>query len=485
MIIAWVLYSLLVGLLLAAAAHGLEVLSGLAGRPLRWVWAGGLALTLTLVLLAPLRVPDLTPGDPTISDIQVIDPSAAPEAISIWERSFAALETSRRALELRLGEGIAAAERAVPPAFGGGLIALWWAMSAALLLAFGAAYMRVRRAMRRWPVAELHGRRVRLSPEAGPAVVGFPRAEIVVPRWLLSLSPREQQLVLAHEQEHQRAGDHVLLAAACAGVVLLPWHPVAWWMLARLRLAVELDCDARVLRGGASSRAYGTLLIDLSGRPSGFRFAVPALGDHSSHLERRLLAMRTQRTRFWTLRGGMMGALALVFTFVACEAKLPTTAQIDDMDVAAAEDGARQLQLLNAADQEAAYTLDAVPITAEEARSLGSEQIARIEVVRSATTGELAQVHIFTHAGIVGEAARARESSSEPSMNGLVPAAGFAGIIFIDEVRADAAAMHALAPADIERVEVIKGAAAARLFTEPEAARGVIRITTKRGGAPR
>src|SRR5204863_5446483 len=113
---------------------------------------------------------------------------------------------------------------------------------------------------------------------------------IVVPRWVLDRSRDEQRLILAHEAEHVRAGDPILLGAACALVALMPWNPAAWIILSRIRLAIEIDCDARVLRGGVSPQAYGSLLVDVAEHASPLRFAM-ALSDRSSHLHQRILAM--------------------------------------------------------------------------------------------------------------------------------------------------------------------------------------------------
>ena len=100
-------------------------------------------------------------------------------------------------------------------------------------------------------------------------------------RWLLRRAPDEQRIVLAHEAEHVRARDPLLLAAGCAGVALLPWHPVSWWLLARLRLAVELDCDRRVLRRGVAPRVLekilgGNVLRVLDAVPAWGAMAAPA-----------------------------------------------------------------------------------------------------------------------------------------------------------------------------------------------------------------
>lgn len=60
------------------------------------------------------------------------------------------------------------------------------------------------------------------------------------------------------------------------------------------------------------------------------------------------------------------------------------------------------------------------------------------------------------------------------------PLKRFDGLLLIDGVRAEEAALRALPPDRIVSVEIIKGARAAELHpNEPAAARGVIRVTTK------
>ena len=59
----------------------------------------------------------------------------------------------------------------------------------------------------------------------------------------------------------------------------------------------------------------------------------------------------------------------------------------------------------------------------------------------------------------------------------------FEGVVLIDGVRASASAMNALSPSDIVSVEIVKGDNAAKLYAAPEAAKGVIKITTKKGAA--
>ena len=54
---------------------------------------------------------------------------------------------------------------------------------------------------------------------------------------------------MAHERSHLDAGDPRLIALAVTLLVLMPWNPLLWWQFRRLRRAIEVDCDTRVLSG--------------------------------------------------------------------------------------------------------------------------------------------------------------------------------------------------------------------------------------------
>jgi len=58
-------------------------------------------------------------------------------------------------------------------------------------------------------------------------------------------------MVIAHEQSHLAAHDPLLLIVALFLLVLMPWNLPLWWQLHRLRYAIEVDCDSRVLRGAS------------------------------------------------------------------------------------------------------------------------------------------------------------------------------------------------------------------------------------------
>ena len=169
--------------------------------------------------------------------------------------------------------------------------------------------------MRRvWRRETVLGVPVLVSNEMGPALVGAVSPAIVVPEWALAMDPAQIALMLRHEQEHRRAGDGRLLAAAHLALVVMPWNVALWWQLLRLRVAVELDCDARVLRD-ADARSYGDLLLEVARprrRPR--LIAVTAFAERASQLERRIRFVARQRDR--AARGTRVGAALVALATV-------------------------------------------------------------------------------------------------------------------------------------------------------------------------
>jgi hypothetical protein len=113
-------------------------------------------------------------------------------------------------------------------------------------------------------------------------------------------------------------------------VAIMPWNPLMWYALSRLRLAVEIDCDRRVLLQRHTAPAtYGELLLELSTHRSSFAAPLPVLAYNTSHLERRLIAMTQRPARHVLARRTSGAAIALVAIVAACESRLPTAAEIE------------------------------------------------------------------------------------------------------------------------------------------------------------
>ncbi|MEO9250454.1 MAG: hypothetical protein ABI322_05505, partial [Gemmatimonadaceae bacterium] len=300
------------------------------------------------------------------------------------------------------------------------------------------------------------------------------------------------------------ARDPLLLAAMWGLVALIPWHPGAWYCLARTRLAIELDCDARVIGRGASLGMYAQLLVNQAkvrlGAPMTLWLGATSLLEPSSHLERRLNAMivpddsskAPQRVaRF--LRTLSYFAVVATVAVVACESHAPTAADISGLDAASAEANARKVSLFNS--QPVTYYVDSFKITADSAHAIPANLISGITV----TKGNSQEVHMVTipdwrihravntpesgqplgntvtvHVTVRTPGATSRQATMTESQKRPFP-----GAVIIDGVESDLTAMKSIDPSRIASVEVVKGPAAMQQSTDPRAKDGLIRITLK------
>ena len=131
-----------------------------------------------------------------------------------------------------------------------------------------------------------------------------------------AIDSSEQELILAHEEEHVRAGDARLRFLMTLPLFVFPWNPALWLQRHRLNLAVELDCDRRVMRRMPGHRhAYGNLLLRVgAGRNGLHRLALVSLSEGRSQLERRIrrLVEKMPRARRIQVSLLLLGAAAIV-----------------------------------------------------------------------------------------------------------------------------------------------------------------------------
>lgn len=155
-----------------------------------------------------------------------------------------------------------------------------------------------------------------VHPKLGPATVGLLRTRVVIPTWVLALPEAERHYVLQHEYEHQRAHDTQLLFFASLAFVITPWNVALWWLLRRLSLAVEIDCDNRVLAGRGHTSRYGELLLKVAARQASGPRMQPAFLGGTGMLERRLRHMLAT-TRVSRLRRILVLSIAGVVLMIA------------------------------------------------------------------------------------------------------------------------------------------------------------------------
>lgn len=300
--ISWMAYALLVSTLVCLSATVVEHALRLYRLPGRWTWAAAIVLVLAIPLGADLvPIPRADVGALwTLPEIS----TGTDAAIAGSADKVAPISRLRLDLDdwLLLG---------------------WIVGSAFLAVRFGVSYVRLRRARRTWAPMEIDGGEILLSGRIGPAVVGFLGGAIAMPDWALALGAEERALILRHEREHLRAGDHRLALLSLAACVLAPWNLLLWWARRRLRLALELDCDGRVLAAGGRPDRYGSLLLAVGGRGSAPRLAPAAFSESARDLERRVRAMLAPPARFRGGRAVAASLLGVLLLALACGAPRP------------------------------------------------------------------------------------------------------------------------------------------------------------------
>jgi hypothetical protein len=165
MIVSWMLYSLLVSALVAAAAWVLEEVCRLLGRPVRWVWIGAMGATLALVALAPLRTSAATS---LAFDASVVRRSAPLAAEDGGTGVLAALTDAATAVRDLAGDTLREAATLGARIPAEALAGAWLALTAALLAVATGTLLRAGRERRRWPLHEVAGTPVRVAPRVGP-----------------------------------------------------------------------------------------------------------------------------------------------------------------------------------------------------------------------------------------------------------------------------------------------------------------------------
>ena len=291
MIAEWMLYAFVIALCASCLAWVSDLWIRAMGRPTRWVWAGA-AMASVLIPVGMAVRPRLIAPSP---------------------------ENSEMTMELRATTGVTARNVQRASALGW----LWLGASAVSLAVLVLGLEQLARVRRRASRHTMAGRPVAVTRNLGPGAVPFGEPKILVPRWAMALPPNAARLLVTHEEEHVRAGDTRLLLMAAFAVVAMPWNASLWWCFRRLRTAIELDCDARVLRREPAVAEYAERLLQVAQR--GRLTAMPALltlADGTTQLHVRIEAM-TVRPTLTPARRAALCALAAAAAMVSCETRRP------------------------------------------------------------------------------------------------------------------------------------------------------------------
>jgi len=300
MLLSSMLHVVAVTSLLALAAWSSErAVRGLA-VPTRWIWAGAVvgSLGVPLLTLAWRSVISTPPEVPFPDDAL----SLFPFPLTDWSSTLT-----------------------LPAGFDPYLLQGWAILSLAGALALLRAHVGLSSERSSWKRMQLGDREVLLADDVGPGVIGLIRPVIVMPRWALDMDPPDRELMLRHEVEHRAAGDVQITTACLWLLAALPWNAPLWWVVRRLRLAMEIDCDRRVLRGSREVRRYAALLVDIATRRTPVRAGALAFARPTPFLERRIRTM-TDAPDPRAVRALGMAFLAALLVVTACQLdRLPTT----------------------------------------------------------------------------------------------------------------------------------------------------------------
>ncbi|MEQ1692711.1 MAG: hypothetical protein ABMA00_15580, partial [Gemmatimonas sp.] len=180
------------------------------------------------------------------------------------------------------------------------------------------------------------------------------------------------------------------------------------------------------------------------------------------------------------------------------ESKLPTSAEVEAMDVASFVEQAKFITRADSAP--AVYFVDGKQVSQAEAKLIEAGRVASVEVVKTNARRKTSEIYIATtDSGLPRkvpmdlEARRAIETKGvllrlrdSSGLVGVVPPKEqgslrrtFDGLVVLDGVIVESSVLQRLDAESIGSVEVIKGAAAQRAYADPRAVHGVIKVTTK------
>jgi beta-lactamase regulating signal transducer with metallopeptidase domain len=315
---AWMVYSVLVASLIALAAAAIDRLLAIWRLPRRHLWSSAMMIAAVVPLVAatsnaPSRLTPPPLERPPGGDGALASPSVAVAPLQVP----------------LIVQVMGALRRADQPAQ-----VLWITTSAIALGAFLGAFIVLRTRRASWKTATVDGHTAWIARDVGPAVVGILRPRIVLPEWALRLGEKDRGFVLRHETEHIRAGDPRLLLVAGLLLVAMPWNVALWWMTRRMRLAMEIDCDARVLRGTNAVHEYGMLLLAVGERRGRTLPLVASLTEQRASLERRILAMTASRPGYPRLVSAALALVACATGIAVAQTPVPKNADLRAAGVA-------------------------------------------------------------------------------------------------------------------------------------------------------
>jgi len=146
------------------------------------------------------------------------------------------------------------------------LISVWACGFFAIALMRFRAWRRIRAALRSSTPIDIPAA-VEVRSEPGllePGVVGIFRPTLLLPEGIVeNLTPPQLEAVLAHELAHIRRRDNLTAALHMLVEAIFWFHPIVWWIGARLIAERERACDEAVISLGNQPRDYAEAILQV------------------------------------------------------------------------------------------------------------------------------------------------------------------------------------------------------------------------------
>src|SRR5688572_13043462 len=233
-----------------------------------WIWFAA-----SMKFLVPFAALVAIGGQVTWRTVAIVPFAEAPVLIEAVSQPF-----SQEALTLGASAGRAAA-RPLADALPGAAVAIWALGCAAFLATWFVRWRRVQAVARRaTPLTT--GKEVsalrRLAPlhranslpivvsdtPIEPGIFGIHRPVLLWPRGISErLTDEQVEAILAHELCHLRRRDNLAAALHMAVQTIFWFHPLVWWIGARLVDERERACDEDVIRLGSEPEVYAESIL--------------------------------------------------------------------------------------------------------------------------------------------------------------------------------------------------------------------------------
>jgi beta-lactamase regulating signal transducer with metallopeptidase domain len=196
----------------------------------------------------------------------------------------------------------------------------------------------------------------RLAAVAGPQVIGFRRAILMIPAdFMAGLPAAERDAILLHELAHARRHDFAWNLLQRLALALVWFHPAAWALYKSIALEREAICDASAVSQGASPKMLAQGLLRLAERQGRQTIAMTSSGGAALGKRiHRLLSPAIAPASLLRRAAAGSGVLALFGVAMAVAEPGPNATRMRELYIAS---GFGPTVIVNARDPAGAFAL--------------------------------------------------------------------------------------------------------------------------------